>query len=344
MTNILVTGATGFVGSALIEQLLTRGYKVTALVRSLSSNLAPQVKQVPIGDFVAYFMPEQSANEGEEQNLDKDGGLKSPVSIPFQDVDVVVHTAARAHIMKDKSADPVTEYRKANTQVTLSLARQAATEGVKRFIFISTVKVNGESTEPGKPFSELSIINPTDPYGISKWEAEQGLTRIAEETGMEVVIIRPPLIYGPGVKGNFSSMLKWVGEGFPLPLGRVDNKRSLLALNNLLSFIIQCISHPGAANEVFMLSDREDVSTTELIRKLAYAKGKKPRLLPVPVSWMQCVAAILGKQDVANRLFGSLQISSLKAQQQLDWQPVISIDEQLKKMVDNYHDGYEPGG
>jgi len=245
-------------------------------------------------------------------------------------IDVVVHLAARVHVMDDLADDPLAEFRKVNTAGTLNLARQAAAAGVKRFIFISSIKVNGELTTLNHPFSPDDTFIPDDPYGVSKYEAEQGLMAIAEETGMEVVIIRPPLVYGPGVKANFRLLMKWVKRGVPLPLGAVHNKRSFVALDNLVSFIIHCMDHPRAANEVFLISDGEDVSTTELLEKMARAFGKRSFLLPVPVGLMTFVAGLLGKRDVADRLFGSLQVDSSKARDLLGWTPVVSMDEGLR--------------
>jgi nucleoside-diphosphate-sugar epimerase len=248
----------------------------------------------------------------------------------------VIHTAARVHIMDDSAADPLTEFRKVNTAGTLNLARQAADAGVKRFIFISSIKVNGEMTLVDQPFKPNDNYIPTDPYGLSKYEAEQGLLTIAKETGMEVVIIRPPLVYGPEVKANFSSMMKWINRGVPLPFGYINNQRSLVALDNLVDFIIHCIDHPKAVNEVFLISDGEDVSTSILLRKVAKAFGKKPKLIPVPVWLMTLAAKLIGKGDVATRLFGSLQVDSSKARELLGWKPVITMDEQLKKTAEAY--------
>jgi nucleoside-diphosphate-sugar epimerase len=314
--KVLLTGVTGFVGRGLVKVLETQDHQVSALVSEFSEILPDSVSQIECGDLLHYL----------EFEARKAGAA-------LENVDAVVHLAARVHIMQDTSSDPLEEFRRVNTEVTLNLARLAEEAGVKRFIFLSTIKVNGESTYPGEPFSEQDICKPIAPYGISKYEAEQGLLQISQETGMEVVIIRPPLIYGPGVKGNFASMMRWVGKGIPLPLGAVKNQRSLLALENLLDFINCCLAHPKAANEIFLLSDGHDVSTTELIQKLAQAQGKKALLLPVPVSLMKFVADLLGKRDVAERLFGSLQIDNSKACLKLNWSPVVSMDEQLRKML-----------
>jgi nucleoside-diphosphate-sugar epimerase len=247
----------------------------------------------------------------------------------------VIHTAARVHIMDDSAADPLTEFRKVNTAGTLNLAQQAADAGVKRFIFISSIKVNGEMTLVDQPFKPNDNYISTDPYGLSKYEAEQGLLAIAEETSMEIVIIRPPLVYGPNVKANFASMIKWINKGVPLPFGAIHNQRSLVALDNLVDFIALCADRaksPKAANQVFLISDGEDVSTTTLLQKVARAFGKKPRLIPVPVWLMTFSAKLIGKGDMANRLFGSLQVDSSKARDLLGWQPVVTMDEQLAKM------------
>jgi len=312
--RVLVSGATGFVGEALVSGLLFKPCDVKALVRQLSVGLPLAVEQVKVA--------------GLSNSTDYTSALK--------DVDVVVHLAARVHVMNDDATDPLTVFRRVNTEGTLNLARQAAQAGVKRFIFLSSIKVNGEQTALDKPFSPDDRFIPTDPYGLSKYEAEQGLLALAAETAMEVVIIRPPLVYGPNVKANFSSMMKWVGKGIPLPLGSIDNQRSLVALDNLVSFIIQCIDHPKAANKVFLISDGEDVSTSELLRKVAKAFGKKPLLLSVPTSIMTFTAKLIGKGEVATRLFSSLQVDSSKAQDLLGWTPVTTMDEQLKKTAEAY--------
>lgn len=317
--KLLLTGATGFVGRELVRVLEAQGHQVSVLVREFSGILPDSVAKIECGDLLHYL-------ELETRN----------VCAALENVDAVVHLAARVHIMHDKSSEPLKAFRQINTKTTLKLARLAAKSSVKRFIFLSTVKVNGESTYPGKPFSEQDSCEPSDPYGISKYEAEQGLMQVAKETGMEVVIIRPPLIYGPGVKGNFASMMRWIGKGIPLPLGAVDNQRSLLALDNLISFITCCLEHPKAANEVFLLSDGEDVSTTELILKLAHAQGKQARLLPVPVSLMTYMASLLGKKAVAERLFGSLQIDISKARNLLGWSPTVTMDEALFNMFNKH--------
>jgi len=308
---ILVTGATGFVGGRVAETLFSQRQTVRVITRNEQSILGLDVEAVNVGNI--------------SSTTNWNGTLK--------DVDVLIHCAARAHIMNDSVADPLAEFRQVNTAGTLNLARQAAEAGVRRFVFISSIKVNGELTE-GTPFSPEDSFIPTDPYGLSKYEAEQSLLALTKETGMEVVIIRPTLVYGLGVKGNFASLLKWMKKGIPLPFGAINNQRSLVALDNLVSFIIHCIDHPKAANEVFLISDGKDVSTTELLRKVALAFGKKSLLLPIPISIMTLAAKLLGKGDMANRLFGSLQVDSSKARDLLGWKPVITMDEQLKKMAE----------
>lgn len=315
--KILITGATGFVGSALVAELVRSNAAVVAAVRQNKASLPEQVRQYPMGDLSADIN----------------------WSNALEEVEVVIHLAARVHVMQDGAMDPLAEFRKINKGATLNLARQAAEADVKRFIFLSSIKVNGEITQPGEFFSPDDRFVPTDPYGLSKQEAEQGLLELARETGMEVVIIRPPLVYGPAVKGNFASMMKWIRKGVPLPFGAVHNRRSLVALDNLVSFIICCIGHPKAVNETFLISDGEDVSTTELLQKVAKAFGKKPLLLPVPVSLMKVVARGLGKGDVADRLFNSLQVDGSKARDLLDWLPVITMAEQLEITAEAYLKG-----
>jgi nucleoside-diphosphate-sugar epimerase len=306
--NVVLTGATGFVGSYLsgcIEQC--EAYGLTCAVRRLGS--ATHGREIVV--------------EGLDASTDWTAALKHQ--------EVVVHTAARAHVMNEGASDPLQEYRKVNVEGTLSLARQSAESGVKRFVFISSIKVNGEATIDGAPFFANDEPAPEDAYGLSKLEAEQGLKRLATETGMEVVIVRPPLVYGPEVKGNFASMIKLVEKGFPLPLGAVHNKRSLVALDNLVDLVITCIDHPAAANQVFLAGDGEDLSTTELLQGVAKAMVKPSRLVPVPAGLLMFGATILGKKAMAQRLLGSLQVDISKARNLLGWQPPLSVEEGLKR-------------
>jgi nucleoside-diphosphate-sugar epimerase len=311
--NILITGATGFVGKCLIRQVGRQvGYTLTCAVRR--SRSVESGREILVNDLTADT-DWSSALDGQQQ--------------------VVIHTAARAHIMKDEAPDPLAEYRRVNVEGTLNLACQAAKAGVSRFVYISSIKVNGDETFLGQPFTADDMPAPEDPYGISKLEAEKGLHKIASETGMDVVIIRPPLVYGAGVKGNFASMVKLVGKGLPLPLGAIHNKRSLVALDNLLDLIITCIDHPAAANQVFLAGDGQDVSTTELLRGVGRAMGKPARLIPVPAGMLMLGASLLGKKAVVQRLLGSLQVDISKARNLLGWEPPLSVEEGLRRCFDS---------
>lgn len=254
-------------------------------------------------------------------------------SVALANIQAIVHTSGRVHVMRDDEHDPMKVFRIINTESTLNFARQAARAGVKRFIFLSTIKVLGESTTGRLPFTEAGNFNPLDPYAISKMEAEIGLMEIAEDTGMEVVIIRPPLVYGPGVKGNLVSMQRWIAKGVPLPFGAINNQRSLIAIENLVDFICCCLIELGAVNQVFLISDNGYISTTELIQNFARVQGKKPILIPVPVTLMKIAARLLGKRDVAERLFGSLAVDHTKARDILGWAPLVTMEEQLEKMT-----------
>ncbi len=252
------------------------------------------------------------------------------------DVSTVVHAAARVHVMEDNAADPLVEYRRTNVAGTLQMAEQAAAAGVSRFVFISSIKVNGEATERGRPFLASDSPAPLDPYGVSKMEAEEGLREIARRTGLEVVIIRPPLVYGPGVKANFQSMMRWLDRGIPLPFGDIHNARSLVALDNLVALIVVCISHPAAANETFLVSDDEDLSTTELLRRMGAALGRPARLIPLPAALLQFGARLAGKPAIAQRLCGSLQVDISKTKELLAWNPPLSVDEGLRQAAEGY--------
>jgi nucleoside-diphosphate-sugar epimerase len=254
-------------------------------------------------------------------------------------VDVVFHAAARVHVMADSSADHLAEFRLVNVAGTLNLARQALASGVRRFVFVSSVKVNGEETLPGQAFTESDVPAPLDPYGQSKHEAELGLRQLAADTGMEVVIVRPPLVYGPGVKANFASLMRAVQRGWPLPLGAVHNQRSLVALDNLVDLIVTCLHHPAAANQTFLASDGQDLSTAELVRGMARAAGVPARLWPVPVWALRGAASALGKGAAVQRLCGNLQVDISKARNLLGWVPPLGVDEGLRRAM-RTGDGY----
>lgn len=313
--RILVTGGSGFVGSAVLERFSGQAhYTLVAAVREPSVKLPPGV--IPFA--IRGLIPEQDWRSG------------------LEDTEAVVHLAARVHVMHDTASDPLAAFRLVNVEGTLQLANQAAAAGVKRFVFVSSIKVNGEQTMPGAPFQADDAPAPVDPYGVSKLEAEQGLRRLAAETGLEVVIIRPPLVYGPGVKANFLRMMSWVQRGYPLPLGSIHNRRSLVALENLVDLIETCVRHPAAAQQTFLISDGEDVSTTELFRRTALAMGKKAFLLPVPAFVLETGAAMLGKRAVAQRLCGSLQIDIGKTCDLLGWTPPLTLDQGLKRAVEGF--------
>lgn len=313
--KVFITGATGFVGRALVSELISSDVEVVATVRNITAELPERVRQIVCDDL---------------SQLSETNSLIDILS----DVDIVIHTAARAHVMKDSYSEPLSEYRKMNVTVTRELARQAAEVGVKRFIFVSSVKVNGELTKHNQMFSENDAAQPSDDYGLSKFEAEQTLIEISKISSMQIVIIRPPLVYGLRVKANFANVVKLIKKGWPLPFGRVHNKRSMIAIDNLIAFIKLCMSHPAAANELFLIADKDDISTTALLKNIAKASGVKSILLPIPVALMSGLAKLLGKKDVADRLFGNLQIDTSKARRILDWNPVITMDEQLEKMAE----------
>jgi len=306
---ILVTGANGFLGQALSLELKARQFAVRGTLRAEA-----KAGEVNVGD----IGPDTDWQEA------------------LVGVDAVVHTAARVHIMHDTVDDPLSQYREVNVEGTLNLARQAAAASVKRFIYISSIKVNGESTLPGESFTAGDQPSPDDPYSISKWEAEVGLTRLAKETGMEVVIIRPPLVYGPDVKANFLRIMCWVNRGLPLPFGSIDNKRSLVALANLVDLTINCIEHPAAANQIFLAGDGKDISTSELLRGIGKALGTPARLFPCPPSLLLFVGALLGKREMVHRLTDSLQVDISRARSLLGWEPPLSLEEGLCQVAQDF--------
>ncbi|WP_236222633.1 SDR family oxidoreductase [Pseudomonas asiatica] len=313
--GILATGGSGFVGKVLLQRLAadTR-WAPRALVRQAPGQGLAGVDYRPYSELAAVDV----------------------ASGHFEQVDTVIHLASRVHVMQESAADPLAEFRRVNVEGTLSLARAAAQAGVRRFIFVSSVKVNGETTNGRQPFTADETPAPSDPYGISKREAEDGLRQLAAETGLEVVIVRPVLVYGPGVKANFRSMMNWLSKGVPLPFGAIHNKRSLVALDNLVDLLLTCIDHPAAANQTFLASDGHDLSTTELLQRLGKALGKPARLLPVPAAWLKGAATLAGKAGLAQRLCGSLQVDIGKTRELLGWQPPLDVDQALRATALNF--------
>ncbi|MBE0621684.1 MAG: SDR family oxidoreductase [Burkholderiales bacterium] len=312
--RVLVTGASGFVGRAVCVDLAQRGFTVRAVVRELSRATDLPGELVRIADI----------------------GADADWSSAFAGVDAVVHLAARVHVMRDDVLHPMAAYRAVNVAGTERLARAAAAQGVKRFVYLSSIKVNGEGTLSGQPYTADDLPAPVDPYGISKREAEEELRRVGRETSLETVIIRPVLVYGPGVKANFLSMMRWLHKGVPLPLGAIHNQRSLVALDNLVDLVMTCLRHPNAPNQTFLVSDGQDLSTTALLLRTAAALGRQARLIPVPMPALQAAARLLGKADVAQRLCGCLQVDISKTRKMLGWVPPVSVDEALKQTAQRF--------
>ena len=315
MTQVLVTGANGFVGKALCSTLTAAGWQVRKAVRrpGLSTSDSPNTT-VEIGEI----------------------GTDTDWSEALDGIEIVIHLAARVHVMTETADDPLTEFRRVNTIGTEHLARMAANCGVKRFVFLSTIKVNGESTVA--PFTEKDPPHPEDAYAVSKWEAEQHLLQVSQEKGLDVIIIRSPLVYGPEVKGNFLRILRWVDSGIPLPLGKVENSRSLVFLDNLVDLLRHSLEHPAAVNKTFLVADDVAMSVPELIRQIAGAMGKKCRLVPVPLSFLQLGALLLGCSRHLSRLSDSLQVDNRFVKKCLDWTPPVSTQEGLLKTVQWYRD------
>lgn len=312
--KVLVTGASGFVGRGLCPVLVEQAHEVVAVLRSASAIEMP--KQLE-----AYPSPAIVGSIGPETNW-------QPL---LKGVHAVVHLAARVHVMRDAASDPLSVFRSVNTAGTLNLARQSAAAGVKRFVFVSSIKVNGEGRE--SPYTESDPPGPQDAYAISKWEAEQGLREIESATGMEVVVLRPPLVYGPGVGANFLRLMRMVEKRRPLPFGRVENRRSLLYLGNFTDAIRLCLEHPAAAGKTYLLSDGEDVSSADLVRRLARAMKRPARLLPVPASWLRTAGALAGRSAEMDRLLGSLAVDSSQIRRELGWRPPFSMEDGLGQTV-----------
>jgi len=301
--RILLTGYSGFVGQHLVRHLNSY-YKLRLLGRS----------PCKYGTVFKY-------------DLNTSGVYLEAL----ESVDVLIHCAARVHKMNDSENSSLNDYSEQNSTATIALAKQAAEAGVSRFIFLSTIKVNGETNVNQVPFFASDIPSPQDPYSVSKNEAEKKLVEIGKSAGMEIVIIRPPLIYGPGVKANFLTMLKVANKNLPLPLGAINNKRSLVGIDNLVDLIKTCVEHPNAANQTFLVSDDNDVSTTELLQMMTRAAGKKPMLLPIPINWLKFAGKIAGRKAEIDRLCGNLQVDITHTKEALDWRPPITIEEGLKR-------------
>ena len=308
----LITGATGFVGRAVVDRLVGDGVPVTAAVRR-PPTAESGIREVRVADL----------------------GPATDWSSALDGCDVVVHCAARVHVMQDAVGDPLAAYRAANVEGSVALAEQAAAANVRRFIFISSIKVNGEGSALGRPYRAIDRPAPVDPYGISKLEAEQALQALASTSALELVIIRPPLVYGPGVKANFLSMARWIARGVPMPFGGMNgNRRSFVALANLVDLIVTCLKHPDAAGQVFLVSDGEDLSTRELLRRTARALGVSSRLLPVPSSILALGASALGRRDLWQRLGGTLQVDITPTRERLGWAPPVTVDAGLRAAVE----------
>ena len=306
---VLVTGSNGFVGRALCQELAVRGMNFVPVVRR-ANGMA--LASVIVGDI----------------------GADTDWSAALSGVDAVVHLASRVHVMRERANDPLSAFRRVNTEGTLNLARQAVASGVRRFIFISTIKVNGEGGQ--QPYTEDDQPAPEGAYALSKWEAECGLREIAENSSMEVVILRPPLVYGPGVSANFLRMMQVINLGLPLPFGRIFNCRSLVFLGNLVDLVIRCMTHPMAANRTFLVSDGDDLSTSELLRRLGEMLRKPVKQIPFPTRLLKFGFGVLGKPAVAQRLLGSLQVDISRARELLEWTPPVQVDEGLRRTVEHF--------
>ena len=313
--KLLVTGASGFVGSAAALHLAARGHQVVAQMRTLTQP--------------SSLSKDELLTQG-IQGLEADLTNISGFTATLQSCAAVLHCAARVHQVHETATDPLAAYMQVNRDATLALARAAASAGVQRFVFLSSIKVHGEFSPAGQAFRFDDALHPTDPYGQSKLEAELGLKDIAAQTGMQVVIVRPPLVYGPGVKANFLSMMRWLQRGIPLPLGAIHNQRSLVGLGNLVDLLGMCITHPQAANQTFLASDGQDVSTTELLQAMAAALQVKPRLLALPQSWLEGSLNLLGKSGLAQRLCGSLAVDIGHTRSTLGWTPPYSLEQGLQ--------------
>jgi len=311
--KILVTGANGFIGSSLIEHLnCGNSYEIVGMVRSQSTSLRPLEVEI------------RTCNLSSRSDLE----------IELSDIDVVIHTAGKAHVMSGTTLNSAIGFEAVNTEGTLNLAKKAAASGVKRFIFLSSIKANGDRTQKDKPFTSYSLEQPQDPYGISKLKAENGLYELASDSQLEITIIRPPLVYGAGVKGNFLTLIALLNSRVPLPLGSLkNNRRSMVSLTNLISLLTVCIENPHAANKTFLVSDGKDFSTTELIDRLGTVIGKPARLFPCPEAVLVLISRMLGIEDTMQKLVGNLQVDITETIEVLDWRPLSSIEKDLTSTI-----------
>lgn len=314
--RIMITGANGFVGRSASDFFLTAGHEVVAQQRTA---VAPSLAEQPL-----------------LHHLQSDLSDSNALRAAMRGCDAIVHTAARVHRLDDQDPSPLDAYRRTNTALTLQLANWAVQCGVKRFVFLSSIKVNGEWTAPGQAFHADDPASANGGYAISKQEAEDGLRQVARQTGLEVVIVRPPLVYGPGVKANFLRMMNWVTRGIPLPLGAIDNRRSLVGLSNLTHFLELCTRHPAAANQTFLVSDGADVSTSELLRSIGQALGLPARLAPIPQKWLENGLRWLGQDALAQRLCANLVVDIEKNRQLLHWTPPTSLEQELQRTAQAY--------
>jgi nucleoside-diphosphate-sugar epimerase len=304
--NILVSGGTGFIGRSLLKRFNEMGYKLWACVRNYDSTLPVSVKQTIVNDSFDF--------------------VEATV---LKDIDIIIHLAGRAHIFDSDPCEAVLKHRRVNAEGTKKLGLLAVKYGVKRFVFISTIGVNG--VKNSKPFSEKDIIAPSGPYAVSKYEAEMSLKELSDSSDLEVVIIRPPLVYGHSAPGNFGAILKWVESGWPLPFGLVENKKAFVGLDNLVGFVATCMVHPNAKNEVFLVSDGVDISLPEMLRVLAKVKGYKLFLVPVPARILKFfIVTLMRKNEEYQKLTSSLEVDISKAEAVLGWKPLLSMEKQLE--------------